>query len=178
MVELHRLGIHDLFLGGAVVPGACRPVEEVLALAISGERPSPRVVEAIPAALAWNSWDSHVLAAYADKGNDRKVLRRLGWLADIVLTIHTNEGFPGDVQNEVLLSTFLRETERRFPVRRSDEPDSLGYPEQKGPLPPVSRRWNITYAAGLSVFRRRAEHLLSLQESFTPSEGPGRIADA
>src|SRR4051812_41280173 len=45
-VELRALGVVDLLVPEARVPGAFRPPEEVVALAVSGERPDPRVVEA------------------------------------------------------------------------------------------------------------------------------------
>ena len=48
-IQLRELGIVDLFVEGAVVPGAFRPNEEVVAIALSETAPEPRIVEAIPA---------------------------------------------------------------------------------------------------------------------------------
>ncbi len=162
-VELYRLGIHDLALGGAVVPGACRPVEEVLTLAVSGDRVDPRVIEALPAVLAWNPWDAGVLEAYGRRG-DSRAAHRLAWLTSVAWTIQTNEGFPGGTRNSSRFEAFCRT------IRPPEAPDSLGFPTLDDALPPVSRRWNVTYAADLNTFRRRAEHLLSLHEGFSPAK--------
>jgi hypothetical protein len=40
--------------------------------------------------------------------------------------------------------------------------DDLGRPGEENALPPVSKRWRISYAAPLSAFIERAKHL-SLQ---------------
>src|SRR5262249_19166826 len=56
-VELHQLGIVDLWIDNPRVPGAFRPAEQVLALVLSGEQADPRIVEAIPAVFAWNVWN-------------------------------------------------------------------------------------------------------------------------
>jgi transcriptional regulator with XRE-family HTH domain len=170
VVELHRLGIHDLALGGAIVPGACRPAEEVLALAVSGDRPAPRVLEALPAVLAWNVWDPGVLEAYGRK-DDPRAAHRLAWLADVAWTIHTNEGFPGGARNSLHFERFFRD------IQPPEAPDGLGFSPSGDSLPPVSRRWNITYPADLKTFRRRAEHLLSMHEGFTPPERRRRTAN-
>ncbi|HVS37183.1 MAG TPA: helix-turn-helix domain-containing protein [Gemmataceae bacterium] len=154
-VELHRLGISDLALGGAVVPGACRPVEEVLALAVSGDRVDPRVLEALPAVLAWNAWDPGVLEAYG-RSEDPRAAHRLAWLAEIAWTIHISTGFPGGTRNALRFEALTRA------VRPPDVPDGLGFPTLDDSLPPVSRRWNVTYAADLEAFYQRARHLLSM----------------
>src|SRR5437870_1944371 len=52
--ELRSLGAVDLLVPETRVPGAFRPPEEILAYVIRGERPDPRVTEALPAVLAWN----------------------------------------------------------------------------------------------------------------------------
>jgi transcriptional regulator with XRE-family HTH domain len=163
VLELYRLGIQDLALGGAVVPGASRPVEEVLAVAAAGDRVNPRVIEALPAVLAWNAWDVGLLQAYGTK-DDPRAAHRLAWLANIAWTIQTNEGFPGGTRNALQFEALCRN------IQPPETPDSLGFPALDEALPPVSRRWNITYAADLDVFRGRAEHLLSLREGFVAPE--------
>ena len=60
-VELRSLGIADLWIGDAVVPGAFRRAEELIPMAIAGEEPDPRIVEAIPAVLSWNEIDPVLL---------------------------------------------------------------------------------------------------------------------
>ena len=40
-IELRHLGIADLWVKDAAVPGAFRPAEEVIALAVSGQEPAP-----------------------------------------------------------------------------------------------------------------------------------------
>ena len=134
------------------MPGAFRLPEEVLALAVSGDRPSTRVVEAVPAFLAWNTWNSLLLRAFA-KSQDRRAASRLAWLADIAITIDDSRGFPGGCLGRQSLEAFIK----RIPVPK--KADSLGYVDKTGRLSPVSKRWNITYPASLEVFRLRAQAL-------------------
>jgi transcriptional regulator with XRE-family HTH domain len=156
-IELQWLGAVDLFVPDARVPGAFRPPEQVVACAVSGDLPGPRIVEALPAVLAWNSWNEHLLTAYA-RSQERRAASRLAWLADIALTIHKAHGFPGGLVDPESLSRFVRRTQAR-PV-----PDDLGRPAPgEENLPPVSRRWNILYAADLAQFHARASHLLTLR---------------
>jgi transcriptional regulator with XRE-family HTH domain len=157
VVELRRLGIVDLLVSGEAVPGAFRPPEEVLALALKGDQPPPRVTEAIPAVLAWNSWDVRLLEAYANR-TDPRVLHRIAWLADVALTIHRGQGFPGGCPSERTLEELTHR------IQPAPEPDSLGRPTvHNAPIPPVSRRWNVIYAAPLAPFRERAKHLHDLR---------------
>jgi transcriptional regulator with XRE-family HTH domain len=156
-VELRDLGIVDLFVRDEIVPGAFRPREQVLALAVSGNNPEPRIVEAIPAVLAWNHWDWLLLEPYAHRYDPRTVYR-IAWLADVALTIHKNQGFPGGCPAKIGLTAFVRSVNK--PVAE----DSLAHPASNQQLPPVSLRWKITYAATLEKFRKRAEHLLAEQE--------------
>jgi transcriptional regulator with XRE-family HTH domain len=157
-IELHHFGVADLLVADARVPGAFRPAEQVVACAVSGDLPDPRVVEALPAVFAWNGWNEHLLTAYARSSGDRRVASRLAWLADIALTIYKGERFPGGFVDPVRLSKFVRRT-KPYP-----QPDDLGRPAAGDEeLPPVSRRWNIRYAAGLERFRSRASHLVSLR---------------
>src|SRR5436305_4870971 len=64
-IELRDLGIADLWVKDAVVPAAFRPAEEVIALVVSGQEPDPRILEAIPAVLAWNDINPVLLRAYS-----------------------------------------------------------------------------------------------------------------
>jgi transcriptional regulator with XRE-family HTH domain len=155
-LELYHLGIVDLLIEDPVVPGAFRPPEQVLALALIGDQPHPRVVEALPAVLAWNPWNPRLLEAYGYT-YDARVAHRLAWLADLTLTIHQHRGFPGGCSDPVHLADFRKR------IAPPQEADSLGYPGDDHHLPPVSKRWKITYAADLATFRNRAEHLNSLR---------------
>ena len=47
-LELRSLGIVDLRIGNARVPGAFHAPEQVISLALAGDEPEPRIVEAIP----------------------------------------------------------------------------------------------------------------------------------
>jgi transcriptional regulator with XRE-family HTH domain len=156
-LEFRHLGIVDLFIPDPSVPGAFRLPEQIVACAVSGDLPDPRIVEALPAVFAWNTWNEHLLSAFG-RSNERRVVARLAWLADVALTIHKAHRFPGGFVDPVRLATFVRRTK---PGRAADD---LGCPAaSEEELPPVSRRWNIHYAADLARFRNRAEHLLSLR---------------
>ena len=73
-LELRHLGIVDLLVPKATVPGAFRPTEQIVALAVHGSQPEPRIVEAIPAVLAWNPWYPPLLRAYSRRVRSRSWL--------------------------------------------------------------------------------------------------------
>src|SRR5262245_57706236 len=101
-LELRGLGVVDLLVPEAPVPGAFRSPEQVVALAASGDQPEPRIIEAIPAVLAWRrNWSVPLLRAFSR--SDRRALTRLAWLADIALTIHRQRGFPGGCPGQTSL---------------------------------------------------------------------------
>jgi len=155
-VELFNLGVVDLIVPESAVPGAFRPPEQVVALVLSGNAPDPRVVEAIPAVLAWNVWNPWLLEGYG-RSFDARALYRLAWLVDILLTINQGRGFPGGCVDPFSLSEFLR----RIPSPETE--DDLGRPSSDDHLSPVFKRWRVTYAADLDSFRQRAERLLDLR---------------
>jgi hypothetical protein len=156
--ELWRLGIVDLIVPQARVPGTDRPAEEVLALAVGTERPEPRVIEALPAVLAWNRWRPGVLEAFA-RVTHPKALTRLGWLTEITFLLDRTGGFPGGLVGADELTEFLTK------VDRPHEPDDLGQPGGPAPDHRAWKYWRITYAVELSAFRERAEGLRSLREA-------------
>lgn len=119
-VELRRLGAVDLWMTDALVPGSARRPEEVLALALSGSSPDPRVVEAIPALLSWNEIKPILLRAH---GIATKTTYRLAWLADAALSIDRQRGFPGGCHRKTL--------ERFIQI--------VGLPPQAGPLDDLGR---------------------------------------
>lgn len=172
VVELHDLGVVDLIASQARVPGAFRPPEQVIALASTGDEPEPRLLEALPAVLAWNAWDPRLLCAYA-LSYEKRTLYRLAWLADIALTINRLYQFPGGCPARRQLSRFLkrvkppREAEQGVPPRESD---GLGRPATEGVLHPAWKRWGISYAGNLAAFRERAVRLQDLRED-RPPEG-------
>jgi transcriptional regulator with XRE-family HTH domain len=158
-LELRSLGISDLWVKDAVVPGAFRRPEELVALAVGGEEPDPRIVEAIPAVLAWNEIDPVLLRAHGLATRPRTT-PRLAWLADIALAIDRRGGFPGGCRKRPL------ERFTRIVPAAATEPDawdSLGRPMAKLPTSPIWKRWRINYDADLAQFEERARHLDELR---------------
>ena len=169
-IELRHLGLVDLYVPDVRVPGAFRPPEEVLAWFVSGDHPDPRIIEGIPAVLAWNAWQPRLLEAYGSL-YDPRAAHRLAWLADVALTIHHNHVFPGGFVDPLRVSEFMRR------IQPPDEEDDLGYPAQNERMPPVSKRWNIRYAASLAAFHERAKRLLPLWIAVSGhSDGTGDVA--
>ena len=150
----------------AAVPGTCRRPEEVAALVVASPDPDPRIVEALPAVLAWNEWHPVLLEAHGRVAGTR-ALRRLAWLAEIALTIDRAGGFPGGLDRSRLAS-FI---ESVFRDKRPTDWDDLSRP-QAPPLPPLWKRWRINYGATLADFEERARRLLSLREQ---SAGRGKM---
>ncbi len=155
-VELNRFGIGDLEVSGAQVPGAFRPVEQVVAAALRGDRPEPRVIEAIPSILARHKLDAPLTVAFADL-YDVRVRTRLAWLSDVTLTLSRLSEFPVEVVSEAHLAALIRAG------RRPAEPDGLGHPGE-GKRPRLWERWNITYAGDLSDFIRRTHEVTAAHE--------------
>jgi transcriptional regulator with XRE-family HTH domain len=171
-LELRNLGLVDLWVREPIVPGAFRASEEVIALAVSGREPDPRIVEAIPAILAWNDTSPVLLRAYGVQTRPGAV-RRLAWLADIALAIENRGGFPGGCRSD-LLARFLKIV--RIPGGGKADWDDLGRPTAKSPTSPIWKRWRINYEADVSVFEQRARLLLDLQSQSqaAPTGGPDK----
>lgn len=160
-LQLRRLGVIDLFVPNAVVPGAFLPTEEVLALAVSAKQPDPRIVEAIPAVLAWNRWTPALLRVYSRPWSSQTSIR-LAWLADVALTIHRTTkypggGFPRGCPQHKQLEAFVGPLFKK--AKPSLKNDDLGRPGKETALPPVSKRWKISYDAPLEAFFERALEL-------------------
>jgi transcriptional regulator with XRE-family HTH domain len=160
--ELEALGVSDLSIADARIPGAFRPPEQIVAQVLSPLHVDPRLLDAIPAVLAWNRWKPRLLRAFCETTSPR-AFRRAVWLADVVMTIHRGTRFPGGVISpralDAIRGTVARELIAKKAVRGL-EPDDLGFPGEPDALPPVSKRWNITYAADLDTFRDRAVQLI------------------
>ncbi len=146
-LELGQLGIRDLEVLGAQVPGAFRAAEQIVPLALQGDAPEPRVLEAIPFILARRQLTVPLTLAFADV-YDPRIRTRLAWLSDVTLTLSRLSSFPVAVASETTLAAFVRAG------KKSAEPDSLGHP-RTDPPPPLWRRWNITYAGNLASFLER-----------------------
>jgi transcriptional regulator with XRE-family HTH domain len=166
-IELRNLGIVDLWVKNALVPGAFRRPEEVIALVLAPEEPAPRIVEAVPALLAWNEIDPILLQAHG-LTNGPRTCTRLAWLADVTLAIDKHGGFPGGCRREALVR-FTRLVSA--PDMSSGGWDNLGRPMARLPSSALWRRWRISYAAALDEFRARAKHLIEQRDQ--PS--PGRL---
>jgi transcriptional regulator with XRE-family HTH domain len=158
-VELRHLGIVDIRVQGALIPGAFRRAEEVIALSVAAPEPDPRIIEAIPAVLAWNEIDPVLLRAFGvSKGT--RTLWRIAWLADVALAVDRQAGFPGGCKKEAL-DRFTRIVRRPSLERKTW--DSLGRPTQALPKSPIWKRWRINYEAKLAEFEARAKHLNELR---------------
>ena len=153
-LHLQNIGIADLQVPGALVPGAFRENEDVIALALCGNAPPPQVLEAMPAVLAWNALNTDALSWFADR-YDVRIKYRLGWLADIALTIHRGTGFPGGCP-------FVPHLERLTNIEPPLQEDGLGFSETPQ-RPPVSARWKMQYSAPLPIFQHRADRLHAMR---------------
>jgi transcriptional regulator with XRE-family HTH domain len=158
-VELRHLGIADLWVKEALIPGAFRRSEEVIAQTVSALEPDPRIVEAIPAVLAWNEIDPVLLRAYGLTRGIRTA-RRMAWLADVALAIDRQGGFPGGCETAPLdrLTRIVPP-----PAHERRRWDGLGHPMSSVPRSPLWKRWQINYDANLAEFKTRAEHLNELR---------------
>lgn len=156
-LELRALGIVDLLVSQERIPGAFRPPEEVVSRAVGVERPDPRVLEGLPAILAWNRFRPALLVAFAQVTH-RHALTRLAWLAEITLTIDRNETFPGGLISGDDLTDFLNR------IDRPAEPDDLGHPSPLDSNHRVWKFWRVTYPASLETFRDRAAILGELRK--------------
>jgi transcriptional regulator with XRE-family HTH domain len=145
--ELYHLGVRDLEVVEPSIPGAFRPLEQVLVLAVQGDRPDPRIIEAIPFVLARRRFNVPLIHAFAAI-HDPRASHRLAWLSDITLAISRLATFPIELRTERQLEALIRS------ATPPNESDSLGHP-QTARLPAVSKRWNVTYACDVQGFLQR-----------------------
>jgi transcriptional regulator with XRE-family HTH domain len=174
-IELYRLGIRDLEVSDPRVPGTFRHKEEILVLAVAGDRPEPRVIESIPYLLLRRHFLPAFTAAFADL-YDERTRTRLAWLSEIALALNELSSMPllpfgstpdGRRSRPASLGWLIKEGKKPYESpkeirydgmrtgRRAPEPDSLGHPGD-GKFPPIWRRWNITYAGTMDDFLRRS----------------------
>ena len=157
--ELYQLGIRDLDVSDAQVPGAFRSREQVTAAALQGDQPEPRIIEGMPSILARRKLNVPLTLAFADMF-DPRVRARLAWLSDITLTLSRLSTFPIEVRSEAQLVEFTHA------AAKPTEADSLGRPHQ-GKQPRLWEKWKITYAGRVNDFLRRS---LEVDEAFQRSE--------
>lgn len=158
-LELRSLGIVDLQMTNAIVPGGFREREKVLALSLSGDHPDPRIIEALPYVLLLHRWNVELFRAYVRK-LDKRAMHRAAWLAEIALIIKDQLPLTRTVHQERTLVAFLRL------ATKPSKPDDLGTPPlATSRLPPYYQRWNIRYTATVADFLRRGRslHELSIQ---------------
>jgi transcriptional regulator with XRE-family HTH domain len=167
-VELRGLGAVDLWVAGAAVPGAARRPEEVIALAVSGGTPDPRVVETLPALLSWNEIHPAVLRGH---GIVTRTTYRLAWLADVALALDRQHGFPGGCRRAPL-ERFLK-TVKSPPAGAAW--DDLGRPSRDPPRSPVWKRWKVSYDATADEFERRATELAAPRDAPKSPAGPRSV---
>lgn len=141
------------FLAAAASPlWALRPVQDSLADALL--HPDPRVIEHLPGLLLLESFPPRALwGLCADSG----VERRLGWIADIALGLTRSAGVSRAPAQSRLLMDLLELCSRPGPEAPLD---SLGFPtSEPGRLPPVFKRWRISYDGDLARFETAAKQL-------------------
>ena len=143
------------------MPGAFRRPEQIVPLALRGDNPDPRVVEAIPFVLARQPLVVPLTLAFADF-YDSRIRARLAWLSKITLVLEQSNRFPIAIESERQLSAFIRR------ATKPDKPDSLGHPSRQKP-PPIWARWNITYAGTLDDFYKRT---IEVAKSFARTQLP------
>jgi transcriptional regulator with XRE-family HTH domain len=146
-VELFHLGLGDLFVSNAEAPGAFRRPEEIVVLAVAGDRPEPRVVEAMPMVLATQSLRLSLVNGFV-RLHDQRCGPRLSWLAEVTTALSRRPTFPMEIRNAGSLERLAAAW------GRAAQPDSLGHPATRV-ASPIWRRRNITYAATLDNFLAR-----------------------
>jgi len=150
--ELFQLGIRDLVVSDAAVPGAFRRPEQVISLALRGERPEVRILEAMPYVFSRHRLNARLSLAFADL-YDQRVKVRMAWLCDVTLTIARKGTLSIAPDVEQALERLTTS------VKKPKVPDGVGHPSE-GSLSPVWRRWNITYSGNMAAFEARIRSLV------------------
>lgn len=111
-LELRHLGIIDLDISQAIVPGAFREREEVLALSLAGERPDTRVIEALPYVMLKQPWQIDLIVGFGRK-HDRRAVYRAAWLAEIALVLQERLQFPCSSRTVKSLNKLIKRARKR-----------------------------------------------------------------
>lgn len=162
--QFKSLGIVDLAIESSTAPVAFPPNEAIISQFLADEKPDARILEALPAVLAWNKWSIPLLRAHARTDGGDRILRRLGWLADIVLYVHSDFGFPGGTKSIRELQALRRGLSKANLVPPSAEWDDLGRPSPSEPTSAIWRRWKINCDLQLLDFMARADRLKGARE--------------
>ncbi|NOY90956.1 MAG: helix-turn-helix transcriptional regulator [Deltaproteobacteria bacterium] len=147
-IELSALGV-PISTDWSSPPWALRPVETTLAEAL--ERTDPRIVDALPGVLATTTFRPRVLWA---KASERALTeRRLGWLTGLAQTlIARGVGYGGAHLEELARLVQLPGTGAAW--------DDVGKSaSDRRKLPPISKRWRVSYDQTLRGFMAAAEAL-------------------
>ena len=150
-LELYHLGVRDLAVEGEIVPGAFRRPEQVIALALRGDRPETRVIEAMPVVLANHPINPGLAVAFGDL-YDRRVKVRLAWLCGVTLEISRMGRLTVAAEAVGGMEKIMKR------VKKPDAVDDLGHPGNSR-ISPLWRKWNIKYAGTLVGFMARAQNL-------------------
>jgi len=145
----------------------------VLAIAASGPSPEARIVLALPAALAWNPIEPALLVAF---GAVYGTTLRLGWLADVALTIDRVAGFPGGCHQDLLSEVLGRMPLVGMEGMRIPPWDDLGRPSRNPPRQRAWKYWFIRFDATLDDFRERAASLAEgdIPDVYSPAKPTNR----
>jgi transcriptional regulator with XRE-family HTH domain len=131
---------------------ALRPLYESVAEALV--HPDPRVIELLPGLLLLGDVPARGIAGLC---TDWGIERRLGWVADVAVTLSAAGTLQAPAPRARALTTILELIPR---PAAADPLDSLGFPSPApGRLPPVFKRWRISYAGNLQRFTAAAEEL-------------------
>ncbi len=153
--EIAARGAPFLAAGGTPL-WALRPVQDSVADALL--HPEPRVIDHLPGLLLIEDFPPRALwGLCADWG----VERRLGWIADVALGLTREGGIARRAPRTRALLDLVALCARPNP---DEAPDSLGFPaSEPGALPPVFKRWRISYDGELERFAVAARELAERQ---------------
>jgi hypothetical protein len=97
--------------------------------------------------------------------DEPRVVIRLGWLCDVTRTLHKTGQLAEAQDRRAALFTMVKLAGKEVKkAGKSQKPDGLGHPATDwSGIPPVYKRWNITYAGTLEHFRNRVDQLRQLR---------------
>jgi transcriptional regulator with XRE-family HTH domain len=165
-LELYQLGVCDLEIASPRALGAFRRNEQVLAIVLQGDRPDPRIVEALPLVLSIREFNVPLAIAFADL-YDARIRHRLAWLSELTLFFSKQTSwFPVDLRSERQLNQLIHG------ATKPKQSDSLGHPASKLSSP-IWARWNIHYGGTIQSFKSRIEEVWTAYQRAHILEDPG-----